>query len=245
MVAESARVDVRDEMRYVGRGAYKLIAALDAFPVRVEGSVCADVGAATGGFTQVLLERGAAKIYAIDTARGKLALKLRDNPRVAVMEATDVRDVDVSVPILSAAVAEPWDSVPPPMLRTRHGTVSQGLPAFNSGQFRQRNAPSLPEQADIAVADVSLMSLRDMLPAIRRLIKDAGAVVALFKPQYETRDPSLLRHGVVKDDASREMLLQDFKTWLAQNGWQVAGEIVSPIRGSKGNTEYLFYIIPV
>lgn len=197
LVSPDAEVVVRDEMRYVGRGAYKLAAALDAFPVVVEGSVCADVGAATGGFTQVLLERGAARVYAIDTAEGKLALKMRREARVVVMEGMDVRHLD-----------------------------------------------ALPEPIDLAVIDISLLPLRDILPSARRLLGGGGSAVALFKPQYETRDPSMLRHGIIRDDATREALLNDFTAWAAGHGWRIAGEITSPIRGGEGNTEYLFHLIP-
>ncbi len=197
VVSPNAVVQVREALPYVGRGAYKLAAALDAFPVVVAGKICADVGAATGGFTQVLLERGAAKVYAIDTARGKLAFKIRQDARVVVMEETDVRDL-----------------------------------------------ASLPELVDLAVIDISLISLRDILPSVRRLIHAEGSVVALFKPQYEVRDPALLRHGIVRDDETREQLRADFMAWATGNGWRITGEITSPIRGSKGNTEYLFHLIP-
>ena len=91
-VFSDAVIEVRSSSEYVGRGAYKLKAALDAFAIEVKGKVCVDIGAATGGFTEVLLQYGAKKVYAIDTARGKLALKIRTNPQVVVMEGVDVRD---------------------------------------------------------------------------------------------------------------------------------------------------------
>ncbi|MBI2054913.1 MAG: TlyA family RNA methyltransferase [Candidatus Sungbacteria bacterium] len=75
---------------YVGRGGFKLGAAFKEFPILVEGKVCADIGAATGGFTDVLLQNGAQKVYAIDTARGKLALKLREDSRVVPLEETNI-----------------------------------------------------------------------------------------------------------------------------------------------------------
>ncbi len=76
---------------YVSRGAYKLIGALDAFALAPEGLVCADLGASTGGFTQVLLRRGAARVYAIDVGTAQLAPVLREDPRVTVMENTNAR----------------------------------------------------------------------------------------------------------------------------------------------------------
>ena len=80
--------------RYVSRGGEKLEAALDAFPISVEGRICADVGSSTGGFTDCLLQRGASKVYAIDVGKGILHWKLRNHPRVVVMEETNARHVE-------------------------------------------------------------------------------------------------------------------------------------------------------
>jgi len=197
LIQRDAVIDVRGDTKYVGRGAYKLEAALDEFKIDPAGKACADLGAATGGFTEVLLNRGAARVYAIDTARGKLALKLREDPRVAVMEGMDARDID-----------------------------------------------GLSELIDIAAIDVSLVSLRDMLPAARRLLRSDGMVIALFKPQYETRDPKILRHGVIRDGADREALVKEFRDWAVAHGWNIKGQIESPIRGSGGNIEYLLALRP-
>ncbi|TSD03724.1 MAG: RNA binding methyltransferase FtsJ like protein, partial [Parcubacteria group bacterium Greene0714_36] len=87
------RVTVRGGDDYVSRGALKLDAALEQFGIDVSGKICADIGAATGGFTEVLLRRGAAKVYAIDTCHGKLAPKIREDNRVIVMERVDVRSL--------------------------------------------------------------------------------------------------------------------------------------------------------
>lgn len=81
---------VREPKRFVGRGGLKLEAALKEFGFSPEGKVCADIGVATGGFTDVLLQNGARKVYAIDAGKGKLALKLREDPRVIVMEEVNI-----------------------------------------------------------------------------------------------------------------------------------------------------------
>lgn len=195
LVAAGAGIEVKSDDAYVGRGAYKLEAALDAFGIDPKGTVCIDIGAATGGFTEVLLRRGAKKVYAIDTARGKLALKIRQDPQVVVMEETDVRDLK-----------------------------------------------GLPEKADIAVIDVSLISLRDILGSARRLLKPEGVVVALFKPQYETRDAAILHHGVIRDPRDREKLLTDFIAWAEESRWRIEAKIISPIHGDKGNREFLLLL---
>lgn len=195
IITPDARLEVRGQQKYVGRGAYKLKAALEKFSVNVRNKICVDIGAATGGFTQILLEAGAKKVYAIDTARGKLDLKLRQNPKVVVMDGQDIRDLE-----------------------------------------------SLPEKIDIAVIDVSLIPLKEILPALMRLLKPKAEVIALFKPQYETRDPKILKKGIVFKPEARKKLLADFLSWAKTNGWQVLGHIESPIRGAEGNTEYLVYL---
>ncbi len=92
-VKSDADIAVTAKPRFVSRGGEKLAGALEAFPVRIEGAICADVGASTGGFTDCLLQHGAAKVYAIDVGYGQLAYTLRRNPRVVVMERTNARYV--------------------------------------------------------------------------------------------------------------------------------------------------------
>lgn len=205
LASPDMRIEVRAERKYVGRGAQKLAGALEKFHVDPENKVCADIGSATGGFTQVLLEAGAKKVYAIDTAKGKLALRIREDPRVVVMEETDVRDLE-----------------------------------------------SLPEPVEIVTIDVSLIPLQEILPAVRRFLSrplrkgrglsKEGVVIALFKPQYQTRDAKVLHHGVVKDAKERERLLDLFRQWGEERGWKVVNQMESPIRGSEGNVEYLLYL---
>lgn len=94
MILETASLEVTgDANRYVSRGAAKLIKALDAFSFDVEGRIGLDIGASTGGFTQVLLERGAAHVWCVDVGQGQLSAELRDDPRVSVLEGTDARNV--------------------------------------------------------------------------------------------------------------------------------------------------------
>lgn len=83
--------EVAPELKYVGRGALKLEKALDTFHLDPQGLVAIDVGASTGGFTQLLLERGAERVYAVDVGHGQLAWTLRNDPRVVVMERTNIR----------------------------------------------------------------------------------------------------------------------------------------------------------
>lgn len=201
LVSADDVIEVRPEREYVGRGAYKLDAALEAFGVQVSGKVCADVGAATGGFTEVLLKRGAKKVYAIDAGRGKLDLKLRQDPRVIVMEELNLLKSDF------------------------HKLLKSD---FN--------------RIDVVTVDLSFTSLRLALPVVRGWLTEQGRIIALFKPQYEIGDKSLLEHGVLRDERTRAELVEAFRSWLSENGWRELGFMESPIRGSAGNAEYLFHL---
>lgn len=126
-VPDGSEVTLDSGPRFVSRGGEKLAAAIEAFPVIVQGLVCADIGASTGGFTDCLLQNGAAKVYAIDVGHGILAWSLRNDPRVVVMEQTNARFVEqldgpVSLVVIDASfislrillpVIRNWFSVPP------------------------------------------------------------------------------------------------------------------------------------
>jgi 23S rRNA (cytidine1920-2'-O)/16S rRNA (cytidine1409-2'-O)-methyltransferase len=103
-IAGDARLRVRGEDHpYVSRGALKLLHALEQFRIDVKGKVVADVGASTGGFTEVLLQRGAVRVYAIDVGHNQLDWKIRQDPRVVVLEKTNARF------LTKESLPEPWD----------------------------------------------------------------------------------------------------------------------------------------
>jgi 23S rRNA (cytidine1920-2'-O)/16S rRNA (cytidine1409-2'-O)-methyltransferase len=102
----------------------------------------------------------------------------------------------------------------------------------------------LPELVDLITIDVSLISLRDILPHTKRFLSEKGAIIALFKPQYETRDSKMLRHGVIKSESARNKLLDDFMLWAKEAHWIILDILKSPIRGGKGNVEYLMHLKP-
>ncbi len=93
LIDETAELTIAEGPRYVSRGGEKLEAALDAFALDVAGHIAIDVGASTGGFTDCLLQRGSVKVYAVDVGYGQLAWTLRDDPRVVVMERTNIRNL--------------------------------------------------------------------------------------------------------------------------------------------------------
>src|SRR5947209_7337034 len=152
----------REPLPYVSRGGLKLAHALREFAVPVSGVVALDVGASTGGFTDVLLQAGARHVYAVDVGYGQLAWTLRNDPRVTVMERTNVRTLE-----------------------------------------------QLPEPIDVAVADVSFISLRLVLPVMAHLLAPRGAAIVLIKPQFEAGRTQVGKKGVVRDPAVwREVLLR-------------------------------------
>ena len=105
-IDSSAEITVKSKPRFVSRGGEKLAEALDAFPVDVSGRICADVGASTGGFTDCLLQNGAAKVYAIDVGYGQLDYRLRQDARVVVIERTNARYLERLAEPVSLAVID-------------------------------------------------------------------------------------------------------------------------------------------
>ncbi len=145
MVDSAAALQVRGEEPYVSRGGYKLAGGLDAFQLDPGGLVCADIGASTGGFTDCLLQRGAAKVYAIDVGYGQLAWKLRQDPRVVVMERTNARHLqpgDLPEPLDLAVIDASFISLrlllPPllPLFRENPHIVALIKPQFEVGRER-------------------------------------------------------------------------------------------------------------
>jgi 23S rRNA (cytidine1920-2'-O)/16S rRNA (cytidine1409-2'-O)-methyltransferase len=195
LVNPSVSIEVEGVKGYVSRGGEKLAAALDAFGVDPAGRVCLDVGASTGGFTDVLLQRGAARVITVDVGYGQLAWSLRQDPRVTVLERINIRYLD-----------------------------------------------RLPVPADLAVIDVSFISLRLALPRVRELLSPPGEVVALVKPQFEVGKGAVGKGGIVRDPAQHEQVLNELGRFAAELGYEVAGQIPSPLLGAKGNREFLMYL---
>jgi 23S rRNA (cytidine1920-2'-O)/16S rRNA (cytidine1409-2'-O)-methyltransferase len=205
-----ARVEVDRGPRFVSRGGDKLDAALDAFDIHVQGRLCADVGASTGGFTDCLLQRGAAKVYAIDVGKGILHWKLRNDLRVVVLEQTNARYVE-----------------------------------------------SLPEQVSLITVDASFISLKILLPVVRRWIKPSlpapvpsgergrseGDVIALIKPQFEAGRQDVARgDGVIRDPFVHRQVLTSVLAFAGSHGFGVRDLIRSPLLGPKGNAEFLAWL---
>jgi 23S rRNA (cytidine1920-2'-O)/16S rRNA (cytidine1409-2'-O)-methyltransferase len=203
-IAQKPAMSVREEQAIavdaqaaaqVSRGAVKLAAALDRFGLDPTGRIALDVGASTGGFTQVLLERGAARVYAVDVGKGQLHASLKNDPRVVAIEECDARALDGAM---------------------------------------------VPDAIEAIVADVSFISLRKVLPAVLALTAPGCWLAALVKPQFEVGRDGVGKGGIVRDPAMRERALAEVRDWLAeQQGWNVLGDMPSPIEGGSGNVEFL------
>ncbi len=191
-ISPAAVIAAQAEHPYVSRGGVKLTAALDHFGMAVAGRICLDVGASTGGFTEVLLERGARRIFAVDVGSGQLHARLRDRGDVVSLEQTDIRKLAASV---------------------------------------------LPGSPDLAVIDVSFISLKLVLPAVGHLLTPRAQLLALIKPQFEVTRAHL-KKGIVRDEAVHKMVCEDIGAHIEALGWRVGGIEASAILGGDGNREF-------
>lgn len=195
--AEGAAIRLKGtspESRYVGRGGLKLEAALREFDVDPTGWICIDIGSSTGGFTDCLLQHGAARIVAIDAGTNQLAWSLRNDERVEVREKTNARDLAPD-------------------------------------QFNAR--------FDLAVMDVSFISVRKIIPALVALLKPTAKMIVLIKPQFEVGRGEVGKGGIVRDAEKHERVVAEINEFARELGWNVNGVMESPIRGAEGNKEFL------
>ena len=181
------------DIPYVSRGGLKLEAALSHWNLDVAGTVALDIGASTGGFTDCLLQHGAAKVIAIDVGYGQFAWALRQDPRVVLFERANIR------------------------------------------QFQ---ADRLPELANLAVVDVSFISLLLVIHKILELLHPEARLLALVKPQFEVGKGEVGKGGVVRDEAARLATVAAVKAFGQDIGLTNHGDFLCPIPGPKGNREY-------
>jgi 23S rRNA (cytidine1920-2'-O)/16S rRNA (cytidine1409-2'-O)-methyltransferase len=191
-VSAAAIIAAEPEHPYVSRGGVKLAGALDHFGIDVVGRVCLDVGASTGGFTEVLLARGAKRVYAVDVGTGQLHPRLRGREDIVSLEQTDIRKLE---------------------------------PAC------------LPDPPDFATVDVSFISLKLVLPAIGNLLTPRAQILALIKPQFETKGDGV-KKGIVRDETVRRSVCDDIAAFLTSLGWHTRPVVASAIRGGDGNQEF-------
>ncbi|MCD6362571.1 MAG: TlyA family RNA methyltransferase [Synergistetes bacterium] len=197
-VPPDAEIKVKgSECPYVSRGGLKLKRALDHFEISLEGKICLDVGASTGGFTDCMLKEGARKVYAVDVGYGQLHWKLRNDPRVILMERTNAR------------------------------YLSRDL---------------VPDEIDFFAIDVSFISVKKILPAVEGLLTEDAEGVILVKPQFEA-GRRWAKGGVVKSAEIHESVVRDLASFvLCRLRLNPLDLTYSPIKGPKGNIEFLLYV---
>lgn len=205
------------DTRFVGRGGLKLEAALHAFSIDPTGLILADIGASTGGFTDCLLQKGAAVVFAVDAGHGQLHPKLLEDARVRSAEGMNARSL-TSADLL--AVEQTWRAAHP-----------------------DAPASGFSGKVDGLVMDVSFISQTLLHPALASVLKEGGWMVALVKPQFELTRSALNKQGVVKQEKDRKAALDRVLTSAAACGFEAVSVIPSPIEGGDGNREYLAYFI--
>lgn len=190
-----ASIEITEQPKYVSRGGLKLEKALAEFKINPTGLTVLDVGSSTGGFTDCLLQKGAKKVYAVDVGTEQFDINLKNDPRIILMEKTDIRNVN-----------------------------------------------RLPEKPDLAVIDASFISLELILKNTADLLKPKAKIIALVKPQFETKKEEKNKSGIVRNDEIRKKVLQKINVCCQKNGLKALSTTGSPILGGSGNTEYLMLL---
>ena len=200
---EAAELRVTDdaELRYVSRGGLKLEGALAHSGLKVAGWTCLDVGQSTGGFTDVLLQQGAARVVGFDVGHGQLHERLRGDPRVVAIEGQHVREL--------------------------------------VGSALGQHAP--PAGFDLAVADLSFISLTGVLPHLVPWLKPGGHALLLVKPQFEVGPQHVGKGGLVKDAAQYPKVEAAVREACAALHWTVHDYFDSAIAGGDGNQEFFVW----
>ena len=186
-----------EDLPYVSRGGLKLQAALDRFQIPIKDTVCVDIGASTGGFTDCLLAYGARKVYAVDVGYGQLAWKLRQDHRVIPMERTNARHLRPDV---------------------------------------------FDEPLDIATVDTAFISLKLIIPPLLPCLRPQATIIALVKPQFEVGKGQVGKGGVVRDPRLHERVIAGLKAFFTDRQLIIGDVCVSPLRGPKGNREFLMHL---
>ncbi len=220
-VSESAELRLLDdaEARYVSRGGLKLEAALKQVGLDVTGLACLDVGQSTGGFTDCLLQHGAASVVGVDVGSAQLHPRLRADPRVLCVEKVNARALSAS-----DLIAAYEDS-----------TGDEGQ--FDSVTDEAEGSEFVPE-FDLIVADLSFISQTLVLPAVVPLLKSGGVLLTLVKPQFELQPGQVGKGGIVKDASLYALVELRLRDACAALDLVVTAWFDSPIEGGDGNREF-------
>ena len=197
-ISNDAEIEIKNlGPKWVSRGATKLITALDKNKINVKGKICVDLGSSTGGFTDVLIQSGAKKVYAVDVGTNQLHEKLKNNIKVVSIEKTNAR--------------------------------------YLAKEFTL-------DFIDIMVCDVSFISLKKVIEPNLHLLKNESIIIALIKPQFESKKNETNK-GVVRNNSIHQRVCNEISEWFKnQCDCKILSIIESPIKGPKGNIEFLITV---
>ena len=197
-VSDEALIEIKGKtLPFVSRGGLKLSKAIEEFGIELKNKTCMDIGSSTGGFTDCMLQKGADKVYSVDVGYGQLDYKLRKDPRVVVMERTNIRQVTLE---------------------------------------------DIEGKVDFISIDVSFISLKLVLPVAKKLLKDNGSIVALIKPQFEAGREKVGKNGVIRDPKVHKEVVRSVLDFIQREEIGITHLSYSPIKGPKGNMEFLAYL---
>ena len=181
---------------WVSRGAYKLIEAINFFKINIKNKICLDIGASTGGFSQVLLKKGARKIYSVDVGKNQLHEKLIKEKKIINIEKQNARYLTAEI---------------------------------------------IKNKIDIIVCDVSFISMKKVIKPNLKFLKNNGKIISLIKPQFEAYKKEI-KKGIVTDTNVHKRICSEYEKWFSENlNINVVGIVQSPLKGPKGNIEFLIY----
>lgn len=240
-VPETAEVRLLDdsEARYVSRGGLKLEAALKMVGLSVQGLSCLDVGQSTGGFTDCLLQGGAASVVGVDVGSAQLHPSLRSDPRVLCVEGINARALTPEN-LVDAYEASTGDAGQFELDDddSDEGSEESAEPSAGASDGGGDTAVDFAPAFDLIVADLSFISQTLVLPAVVTMLKPGGTLLTLVKPQFELQPGQVGKGGIVKDDAMYAIVETRLREACADLGLTVTAWFDSPIAGGDGNREF-------
>ena len=197
MFKNDVKIKIKNlQTEWVSRGAFKILHALNSFNIIINNKTCLDLGASTGGFSQVLLKKGAKKIYSVDVGTNQLHEKLRVENKIINIEKTNARYL---------------------------------------------TSVTIEDKIDIIACDVSFISMKKVIEPCLKFLTNNGKIIGLIKPQFEVKKKEI-KKGVVLDKNVQLRICDEYKNWFKEKClMKVINLVESPIRGPKGNREFLIY----
>ncbi|MEO6293450.1 MAG: TlyA family RNA methyltransferase [Burkholderiaceae bacterium] len=241
------------EARYVSRGGLKLEGALQTLGLSVKGSTCLDVGQSTGGFTDCLLQQGAARVVGVDVGFGQLHDKLRSDERVLCFERVNAREPGVIAAEIAKLLSGEEEMDADSDLDADFGDDDRD--DYEDAEFTSKSIapqaintpasdlfePDFVAEFDVIVGDLSFISQTLVLPAIAPLLKPKGCLVMLVKPQFELNFGQVGKGGIVREAALYAQVEKRVREAYAEQGLTVHAWLESPIQGGDGNREFFIH----